>query len=306
MRRTLQEEIAANKRASAIYSIVIMLLLVALGTVIVGIWRPDLWYWGTGCTLVVGIIVTVTAYRGGSGIILSISRAHPSDNQTLNNVAEEMALAAGIPKPQVYMIDDSAPNAFATGIDPAHSAVCFTSGIVEKLDRDELQGVMAHEISHIRNYDMRFMTVIALVAGLIPLLADFFLRMMWYGGGSRRRDRDDGNLQVLFLVIGIALAILAPLFALLLHMAVSRQREFLADASAAELTRYPQGLASALQKIDADPEPLEAANRATQHLYIVNPIKKRSLRSLFSTHPPTEERVARLRELMGTSDGQPR
>jgi heat shock protein HtpX len=307
MRKTLQQQIAENKRASYVYAFLLVLLLAGLGTVIVGVLAPRAWYLGTAGAAALGLIVSLVALTSGPDILLSISHAREAnaqEDQVLNNVCEEMAIAGGIPKPKLYVIDDSAPNAFATGNDPQHGVVVFTTGLIDKLDRDELQGVMAHEMSHIRNYDIRFMTSVALIAGLIPLLADFFLRMMWWGGGSRRsRDKDEGGLQAVFMIVGLVLAILAPIFSVLLQLAVSRQREFLADASAAEMTRYPEGLARALQKIASDPEPLEAANRATQHMYIVNPLKGDGGTSLFSTHPSTQERIQRLLGMMGTYQG---
>lgn len=309
MRRSLQDQIAANKRASFIYAAFLVLLLAGIGAVSAGYYKPAYWPWGAAGAGALGIIVAIVARYGGSGIILSMSGAREATRdefQILNNVAEEMSIAAGIPVPKVMVMDDSAPNAFATGPDPRHATVVFTTGILDKLDREELQGVMAHEIGHIRNYDIRFMTTIAMIAGLIPLFADGLRRGLWYGGG--RRERRDGNDSgaIIFLVLAIVLAILAPLFAKLLELAVSRQREFLADATAAELTRYPEGLARALEKIARDPEPLEAANRATQHMYIVNPMKIASgVENLFSTHPSTAERIRRLRGTMGHRGGTP-
>lgn len=306
MRKTIPEQIAANKRASVFFALGLVVLLMALGAVIVGYYEPRYWTFGALSAAALGGLVSMVAFVSGPSIVLSISGAREAthaEDQILSNVAEEMAIAAGIPKPKVYIIEDSAPNAFATGNDHRSGVVVFTTGILNKLDRDELQGVMAHEIAHIRNYDMRFMTVVALLAGLIPLLADSFRHMLWYGGGRRRSDdRDSG--QAIFAILGLVLAIVAPIFALLLQLAVSRQREFLADASAAQFTRYPEGLARALQKIAADPEPLEAANRATQHMYIINPLRHLGGDSLFSTHPPTEERVRRLLGIMGHERGR--
>jgi heat shock protein HtpX len=305
MKRTLHEQIAANKRASLIYSFFLILLLGGLGTAIVGSYYPRQWYIGTIGSVALGFIMALVARYSGSSIILSISGAREAtqaEDRMLNNVVEEMAIAGGIPKPKIYVIEDDAPNAFATGSDPDHAIVAITTGLMNKLDRDELQGVMAHEMAHIRNFDIRFMTTIAMIAGLIPLLADMFVRMQFWGGGRRDRDKDSG-LAGIFAIVGLVLAILAPIFAKLLEMAVSRQREYLADASAAEMTRYPEGLARALQKIASDPDPLQAANRATQHMYIVNPmhLSGDDMASAFSTHPPTRDRIQRLLNMMGST-----
>ncbi len=207
------------------------------------------------------------------------------DAPVLFNVVEEMAIAAGLPMPKVYIIDDSAPNAFATGRDPEHAVVAVTSGLLEKLDRDELQGVIAHEMSHVGNFDIRYAMLVGVLVGTTVLISDFFLRGLWFGGGRRQGG---GQGQIIMLVVAILLAILAPLFARLIQLSISRQREYLADATAVQLTRNPKGLADALQKISGDREVLESANRATAHLYIANPIKKFEKRSkgLFSTHPP--------------------
>lgn len=298
-RRSFQEQARANLRASFVLGAVLVLILAALGACIVGYEAPEYWGFGAAGAGALGLIMAVVARFAGGSIVLSMSGAREANRQehlVLDNVAEEMAIAAGIPKPRVMVIDDSAPNAFATGPDPKRATVVFTSGMLVKLDRDELQGVMAHEIAHIRNYDIRFMTTIAMVAGLIPLLADGFRRMTWHRGS---RKRDDG--AIIFLVVGLILAILAPLFSKLIEMAVSRKREMLADATAAELTRYPEGLARALEKISHDTDPLEAANHATQHMYIVNPFRRFEERAnaLFSTHPPTQDRIRALRGLMG-------
>jgi heat shock protein HtpX len=224
----------------------------------------------------------------------------------LHNVVQELAVAAGVPMPRVYLIDDTAPNAFATGRDPEHASVAITTGLLQKLDREELQGVMAHELSHVRNFDIRFSLIVGVLVGSIALLADFFLRFTFWGGAGRRGRRESsdsgaGGIQVLILIIAIVLAILAPIISRLVQLAVSRQREYLADASGVELTRNPVGLERALAKITLDTEPLEVANRATQHLYFDNPIKAASstTRGLLSTHPPALERINRLRKLTG-------
>jgi heat shock protein HtpX len=218
-----------------------------------------------------------------------------------------MSIAANVPMPRVYIIDDTAPNAFATGRDPQHASVAVTIGLLQKLDREELQGVLAHELSHVRNFDIRFSLMVGVLVGSIALLADVFLRFSFWGGlaGGRRSRRDSsdgaGGLQVVMFVVAIVLAILAPIAARFVQLAVSRQREYLADASGVELTRNPYGLERALAKIAMDTEPLEVANRATQHLYFENPIKKAAAGAsgLFSTHPPALERINRLRELTG-------
>jgi heat shock protein HtpX len=220
------------------------------------------------------------------------------------NVVQELAIAASVPMPKVYLIDDTAPNAFATGRDPAHASVAITTGLLEKLDREELQGVIGHELSHVRNFDIRFSLLVGVLVGSVALLADFFLRATFWGGvGGRRSSSSDrgGGLQAIMFVVAIVLAILAPIAARLVQMAVSRQREYLADASSVELTRNPRGLERALAVIASDKEVLEVANRATQHLYFTNPIKKFEDRrsGLFSTHPPIVERINRLRQLSG-------
>jgi heat shock protein HtpX len=201
--------------------------------------------------------------------------------------------------PKVYVIEDSAPNAFATGRDPEHASVAVTSGLLEKLNRDELQGVIAHEMSHVGNYDIRYAMLVGILVGTTVLISDFFLRGLWWGGGRGRQREGGGQIQLIMIVVAIVLAVLAPLFARLLQLSISRQREYLADATAIQLTRNPKGLADALQKISGDREVLEAANRATAHLYIVNPIKKfeKRAKGLFSTHPPIEERIQILRSL---------
>jgi heat shock protein HtpX len=221
----------------------------------------------------------------------------------LLNVVREMSLAANVPMPKVYLIDDTAPNAFATGRDPKHASVAITTGLLQKLDREELQGVMGHELSHVRNFDIRFALLVGVLVGSIALLADFFLRFTFWGGGRRsnNNDRGGGGAQAIFFVIAIILSILAPIAARLVQLAVNRQREYLADASSVQLTRNPYGIERALAKISSDQEVLEVANRATQHMYFTNPIKKFEERAsgLFSTHPATLDRINRLRELTG-------
>ena len=302
-RLTLKEQIQKNKRGSAVFVTLMVVLLAALTTCVVGFAAPKHWYWGTAGGLGLGLLAGLIARYMGSKIILSISHAREAtdmEHRRLKNVVEEMAIAGGVPVPKIYVIDDSAPNAFATGGDPQNGIVAITTGLMEKLDRDELQGVMAHEIAHIRNYDIRYMTTVSILAGMIAMVADLFREMSWRGARRRSSDRDENNLGLIFLVVGLVLSIVAPLAAILLQMAVSRKREFLADATAAQMTRYPEGLARALQKISHDQEHLESANRATQHMYIINPLKLGGGGSdLFSTHPDTDERIRALMGLAG-------
>src|SRR3990167_1650377 len=217
-----------------------------------------------GIGLIFSGIMVFSSYYYSDKMILGMSGAKQikkADNPQLFRIVENLCIGAGTPLPKIYIIEDSAINAFATGRDPKHSVVCVTTGILGRLNRVELEGVIAHELSHVRNYDIRLMAIVVILVGLVALLADFFMRSLWYGGGRRRDDR--GNSQSIFLLIGIAFAILSPIIATLIQLAVSRKREFLADASGALLTRYPEGLASALEKISPDREPLEAANNAT-------------------------------------------
>ena len=291
--------IAANKRNSILLAMLMTMLLLVTGAAI-GMSMANDPFIGLAMATVVTFLFLLISYYGGRNIILGISHAtriEHADNPQLFNVVSEMAIAAGLPMPEVYVIDDTAPNAFATGRDPHHAVVAITTGLLQKLDRDELQGVIAHEMSHVRNYDIRFEMLMAVMVGIIAMLCDFAWRMSFYHG-PRRRERQGGNgAQAIAMIVALLLAIVAPIIAKIIQLAVSRQREFLADASAAELTRYPEGLARALEKISSDPEPLEVANRATQHLYIVNPLKSLGGTSLFSTHPPTAERIARLRSI---------
>jgi len=301
-------QIAANRRNSFLLALVVVALLALLGYTIgyalTG--DPAGAIVTTFVAIVVGSLMSAGSYFAGDKLVLAATQAKPVDETKrpqLINVVREMALAANIPMPKVYEIDDTAPNAFATGRDPKHASIAVTTGLIHKLDREELQGVIGHELSHVRNLDIRFTLLVGVLVGSIALLADFFLRFTFWGGRGRSSDRDrgGGGLQAIMFVLAIVLAILAPIAARLVQLAVSRQREYLADASSIELTRNPYGLERALAKISGDPEVLEVANRATQHLFFTNPIKKFEQRSsrLFSTHPPILERINRLRELTG-------
>jgi len=261
-----------------------------------------------GVILVFSGLMSFASYYYSDKIVLSMSGAKIADKKTYRNfieTVENLSIASGLPKPKIYVINDPAPNAFATGRDPKHAALCATTGILEKLSKAELEGVIGHELSHVKNYDTRLMGVVAILAGSLAILADFFLRSLFWGGigGDRDNDRNSNN-NALFLILGLIAAILAPIAATLIQLAISRHREFLADADSALLTRYPEGLASALEKIANDKNILKSASNATAHLFIENPFKtdtgrktKSFLAGLFSTHPPIEERIKILRSM---------
>lgn len=259
-----------------------------------------------GMALVISGVSSFVSYYYSDKIVLGISgarKAHPIEDKLFTQVADNLCIGAGIPRPKLFVIEDSAPNAFATGRDPEHAVVCVTTGLLSKLSRTELEGVVAHELTHVKNYDIRLMSIVSVMVGLVALLGDWFMRSMWFGGG---RDRDDngGNAGAIFMVLGIIFAILSPIIGTLIQLAISRRREFMADAGSVEITRQPQGLISALKKISDDTEPLEAANKATAHMYIVNPFKGKSNKmvaafaGLFNTHPPIPERVKALQNMM--------
>jgi heat shock protein HtpX len=307
---TFYGEIARNRRDSWLLVVVVALVLAALGAAIG--YATGFGWAGVIVAMVVAAVMSIGSYFGGDRLVLLSSGAKRIDlaqagdeHRQLVNVVTEMSLAGGLHPPAIYVIDDSAPNAFATGRDPRHASLAVTTGLLTKMDREELQGVVAHEMSHIGNYDIRFTLLVGVLVGAIALLADWFLRFTFWGGG-RRSSRDDrgggggGGAAILFLV-AIVLAILAPIISRLVQLAVSRRRESLADVSAVDLTRNPRGLARALRTIADDPEVLEVANRATQHLYIVNPIKsfEERSKSMWDTHPPLAERVRVLEGLAG-------
>ncbi len=289
------DHIAKNKRESWLLIFIFLIIIIALGWVF-SLWfeQPLILYFAVGFSLLTSFI----SYYFSDSITLALSKAKQVDRQSAPEVyrlVENLCIAAGLPTPKIYIIDDTAPNAFATGRDPEHAVVCFTTGILQKLEKTELEGVVAHELSHIGNYDIRVMTLVVVLVGAITLLADWMLRASFFGGKKKNQW---------IMLLGLLLAILSPIIATLIKLAVSRKREFLADASGALLTRYPDGLARALEKISGDKEPLEAANKATAHMYIVSPLKanektgKQSwLVKMFNTHPPIEDRVKRLREM---------
>jgi heat shock protein HtpX len=300
----MYEQIASNKRRSfflVLFFLALIFLLAWLFEQMMGMGTA-----GLVAAVVIAGAMTIGSYYASDKIVLTMSKARPVKKEEypyLYNVVEGLTIAAGIPQPRCYVIDDTAPNAFATGRNPQNSVIVVTTGLLEKLNRVELEGVIAHEMSHIKNYDVRLQTLTVVMVGVVALLSDWMRRSFWFGGGRRRSsDRGKGSGgggAALILALALVMAILSPLIAQLIRLAISRKREFLADASGAMLTRYPPGLASALRKISADKEPLEVANKATAHLYIVNPLKdlKGSVNKLFSTHPPIEERIAALEKM---------
>jgi heat shock protein HtpX len=316
---TFYSEESANRRSSFLLVLVVIAFLGLFGFAIgyaIGYANGDPIVWAIGAVAIAvafGVLSALGSYYGGDQLVLASSHAQEVQQEQapqLFNVVGEMATAAGVPMPKVYIIEDPSPNAFATGRDPQHSSIAVTSGLLQKMNREELQGVIGHEMSHVRNYDIRFTLIVGVLVGSIALLAQLFLRYTFWFGGGRRSNNDNnsggGGLAILFLVIGVVMAILAPIFTALVQMAVSRQREYLADASSVELTRNPHGLESALAKLASDNEPLHSANGATQHLYIVNPLKKLGGGSaLFSTHPPIVDRINRLRQLTGDAPMDP-
>lgn len=315
MATTFNTLIAANRRKSTWlvigFLVLFMITVYAFAVFLIGD-DPRSGIGPAILALLVGGLVALLSYYKGGNLVLAMSRAkeiRKEDDPQLWNVVEELSIAGGLPMPRIYLIDDTALNAFATGRDPQHASVAITKGLRSQLERAELQGVLAHELSHVRNYDIRYSMLLAVMVGLLVLLADVFRRWLWWGGGRRRsrRSGDGGGAAVgIIAVVAIVLSIIAPLLAKLIQLAASREREYLADASAVELTRYPEGLASALEKLGKDKEVLEVANRATEHLYIVSPFKPFEARAkgMLSTHPPLAERIHRLRALEGS--GPPR
>lgn len=290
---TLYNQYDKNSRLTWLYLTFFLVFVIGVGYVFAGAMQSSgILYFAVAFS----ILTSVVSYWWSDKIVLSMSGAKEltfASNKEIYRLVENLCIAAGLPKPKIYVIEDTAPNAFATGRDPQHGVICFTTGIIARLEKTELEGVIAHELSHIGNRDTLISTVVVILVGFVALLADWFRHWAWFGG---RRDSDSRNqVQAIFFIVALVLSILAPLFALLIQLAISRKREFLADASGALLTRYPEGLASALEKISHDTEPLEAANRATAHLYIVNPFKGKNVTKLFMTHPPIEERITALR-----------
>lgn len=301
----MYRQIDSNKRRTVF--LIGLFLIFAIG---VGYFLS--WYFGNSMFLVIAVIVAIAqafvSYYYSDSISLAVSGAVEAPRKEpfleLHRLVENLSITAGIPKPRVFIIEDSAPNAFATGRDPEHATIAVTTGLLDKLNKPELEGVIAHEMSHIGNYDIRLMTVVVVLVGIIALLSDWFMRWTWFGGRRNNDSEGGGQLQTIMLLIAIVLAILAPFVATLIQLSISRKREYLADASGALLTRYPEGLARALEKISKDPEPLEVANKATAHLYIASPFKNKEdggrswFAGLFETHPPVKERIKLLRNMV--------
>jgi heat shock protein HtpX len=301
--QNVYESVDSNKRKSFL----IMILFVVFVTAVTWVFAQAFELSGTGIVgwaLIFSGLMSFSSYWWADKIILSISGARPASKKKdfqFFTVVENLTLAADLPMPKLYVIDDTAMNAFATGRDPNHAVVCATTGLLSRLNRTELEGVIGHELSHVRNYDIRLMSIVAILVGMITLLADWFLRSWRFGG--RRDNEDRGQLQAIFFVVAIVLAILSPIIAKLIELAISRREEYLADAGSVMITRQPSGLISALKKLGADKEPLEAANKATAHLYIVNPLKNLHggigwFANLFTTHPPIDQRIKALEEMM--------
>lgn len=310
----IYDRIGANKRSTFFLLVGFMfftaLFFVAAG-VIIGYYSgadpaddPGLTVRIAVFSLIAATVIGVIMYYISTSAVLAVTGGHEVTKQEepeLYRVVENLSIGSGLPMPKVWVIEDSAPNAFATGRDPEHAYVAATRGLIDKLDHNELEAVMAHEMSHVGNYDIRIMTTVAVAVGLIALVADLLLRFTWFGSGSRSSNKEKGGgaIGMIILLVAIVLVIVSPIIASIMRFALSRQREYLADSSGALLCRNPGALADALEKISKDPEPLEAANKATAHMYIENPLREHGsfLNSLFSTHPPAEERIKILRAM---------
>jgi heat shock protein HtpX len=299
------EQIAANRRKTIVLLVVAFVLLALVGYAI-GLVFGTGWF-GLAIAIALAVLLQLASYYNGDRIVLASTRARevtPEEQPRLHNIVEGLAIAAGVPKPRVWIVPEQAPNAFATGRDPEHASVAVTEGLLASMNRIELEGVIGHELAHVVDRDILYGTIVATVIGAVVLLSEFFMRSLWWGGiGGRRGDDRGGGAADLFLfAIGFALIILAPLFGQLIRLAVSRNREYLADAQGAMLTRYPPGLISALRKLEAAPTAMRSANNATAHLWLNQPSRVEgdrmsSMERLFSTHPPIAERIRRLEEM---------
>ncbi|MBI2042110.1 MAG: M48 family metallopeptidase [Candidatus Nealsonbacteria bacterium] len=294
---TLYTSAESNIRKTWILITLFLLFVIGLGSVFSNILQNQaiLIY-----AVIFAVLMNFISFWSSDKIILSITRAIPikkEDSPELYRTVENLCITAGLPLPKIYILNEPQPNAFTTGRDKNHAILCVTRGLLEKLDRSELEGVIGHELSHIGNKDMLLMTIVVVLVGFIGIVSNFFTRSLMFGGMRRRDDRDSGQAGSILALVGIVLAILSPIVAILIQMAVSRKREFLADASGALLTRYPEGLARALEKISADKNQLTVASPSVAHLFIANPLKGKSFSNLFQTHPPIRERIKALRDL---------
>ncbi|TAK96552.1 zinc metalloprotease HtpX [Patescibacteria group bacterium] len=290
---TLYTQSDRNTRLTWLYISGFLIFVIGVGYIFAGAMRNSAILYGA---VIFSVAMSFGSYWWSDKIVLAMSGAKEvthDNGREIYHLVENLCITAGLPVPKIYIIEDTAPNAFATGRDPQHGVICLTTGILQKLEKVELEGVIAHELSHIGNRDILLSTVVVVLVGFVTLLADWFRHFAFRG----RRSDNEGGGQAIFVILAIVLSILAPIAATLMQLAISRKREFLADSSGALLTRYPEGLARALEKISGDQEPLEAANRATAHLFIVNPFKGKKMAKMFMTHPPIEERVAALRGL---------
>ena len=248
--------------------------------------------------VIFSLVMNIASFWYSDKVVLALTRAKPikkQDNPELYRLVENLCITAGLPSPPIYILNEAQPNAFATGRDKNHAVIAVTRGLLEKLDKAELEGVISHELSHIGNKDMLLMTMVVVLVGFISIISNMFTRSLFFGGFRRNNDREGGQAGSIFALVGLVLAILSPIVAMLIQFAISRKREFLADASGALLTRYPEGLARALEKIGADKNPMRVASASTSHLFISNPLRGQNFLTLFSTHPPLEERIKALR-----------
>ncbi len=295
---TIHNQIDSNRHKTTIIMFLFIVFITGMAYIFGEVNGSGLSF--AGMALIISGFMSFFSYYYSDKIVLAMSQAHEiakkDDHFALYTTVENLCIGAGLPMPKIYTINDTAMNAFATGRDPQHAVICVTTGLLSQLTKPELEGVIAHELSHVKNYDIRLQSIVVILVGVVALMSDWFLRFSFFGR-RKKSDSDNGQLGLILAVIAIVLAILSPLVAQLIKLAVSRNREYLADASGALLTRYPEGLASALEKISADREPLEVANKATAHMYIVNPLKNMAgpINNLFSTHPPAVERIKRLR-----------
>ncbi len=294
---TLYTQSDKNTRLTWLYITGFLVFVILVGYVFAGAMNNSAILYGA---VIFSVVMSFGSYWWSDKIVLAMSGAKEISHENgreVYHLVENLCITAGLPVPKIYIIEDTALNAFATGRDPKHGVICLTTGIISKLEKSELEGVIAHELSHIGNRDILLSTVIVVLVGFITLMADWFRHWAWFGGKSRDSE-GGGQMRLILIVAALVLSILAPFAAMLMQLAISRKREFLADADGALLTRYPEGLARALEKISNDTEPLEAANRATAHLYIANPFKGKKISKFFMTHPPIEERIKALQDMI--------